>query len=49
MNEKKICVKIEWDERTLAKSDMQFSVHKLMLGNWNTKKIIKVKWREYIA
>ena len=26
-NEKKICVKIEWDERTLAKSDVQFSVH----------------------
>ena len=26
-NEKKFSVKIEWDERTLAKSDVQFSVH----------------------
>ena len=26
-NEKKISVKIGWDERTLAKSDVQFSVH----------------------
>ena len=26
-NEKKFSVKIEWDERFLAKSDVQFSVH----------------------
>ena len=26
-NEKKFSVKIEWDGRTLAKSDVQFSVH----------------------
>ena len=36
-NEKKFSVKIEWDEHTLAKSDVQFSVHKLMPGHWNPK------------
>ena len=48
-NEKKISVKIEWVERTLAKSDVQFSVHKLMPGHWNPKKIIKDGWRKYKA
>ena len=48
-NETKFSVKIEWDERTLAESDVQFSVHKLMPGNWNPKKIRKGVWREYIA
>ena len=38
MNEKKFSVKIEWDESTLAESDVQFSVHKLMPGNWNLKR-----------
>ena len=38
MNEKKISVKIEWDESTLAESDVQFSVHKMMPGNWNPKR-----------
>ena len=37
-NEKKCIVKTEWDEITLAESDMQFSVHKLMPGNWNPKR-----------
>ena len=46
--EKKFSVKIEWDERTLAKSDVQFSVHKLMPGHWNLKKIRKDGWRKYI-
>ena len=36
-------VKIEWDERTLAKSDVQFSVHNLMTGHWNPKKISVVR------
>ena len=49
MNETKFNVKIEWDESTLAESDVQFSVHKMMPGNWNPKKIIKGGWREYIA
>ena len=49
MNETKYSVKIEWDESTLAGSDVQFSVHKLMSGNWNPKKIRKGGWREYIA
>ena len=46
-NEKKFCVKIEWDERTLAKSDVQFSVRKLMPGHWNPKQIRKGRWRKY--
>ena len=33
MNETKSIVKIEWDESTLAESDVQFNVHKLMPGN----------------
>ena len=33
MNKTKYSVKIEWDENTLAESDVQFSVHKLMTGN----------------
>ena len=49
MNETKFSVKNEWDESTLAESDVQFSVHKLMPGNWNPKKIRKGGWREYIA
>ena len=32
-NDKKFSVKIEWDEHTLAKSDVQFSVHSLMPGH----------------
>ena len=36
--EAKFSVKIEWDESTLAESDVQFSVHKLMPGNWNPKR-----------
>ena len=44
-NEKKFSVKIEWDESTLVESDVQFSVHKLMPGNWNTKKVRKGVWR----
>ena len=48
MNETKFSVKIEWDESTLAESDVQFSVHKMMPGNWNPKKIRKGGWREYI-
>ena len=47
-NEKKFSVKIEWDEITLAESDVQFSVHKMMPGNWNPKKIRKGVCREYI-
>ena len=46
-NEKKISVEIEWDERTLAKSDLQLSVHKLMPGHWNPKKIKNDRWRKY--
>ena len=49
MSEKKFSVKIEWDERTLAKSDMQFSVHKMMPGHWNPKKIRKDVWRKYTS
>ena len=49
MYDTKFSVKIEWDESTLAESDVQFSVHKLMPGNWNPKKIRKGGWREYIA
>ena len=45
MNETKCSVKIEWDESTLSESDVQFSVYKLMRGNWNPKKIIKGRWR----
>ena len=37
-NEKKSSVKIKWDESTLAESDVQFSVHKMMPGNWNPKR-----------
>ena len=48
-NEKKSSVKIEWDERTLAKSNVQFSGHKLMPGHWNPKKIRKGGWRKYTA
>ena len=33
MNKTKFSVKIEWDESTLAESDVQFSLHKLMPGN----------------
>ena len=47
VNDTKFSVKIEWDESTLAESDVQFSVHKLMPCNWNPKKIIKAKWRDY--
>ena len=47
-NETKFSVKIKWDERTLAKSDVQFSVHKLMMGNWNPEKIRKGECRVYI-
>ena len=39
MDETKSSVKTEWDESTLAESDVQFSVHKLMPGNWNPEKI----------
>ena len=49
MNETKFSVKIEWDESTLDESDVQFSVHKPMPGNWNHKKIIKCGRMEYIA
>ena len=49
MNETKFSVKIEWDERTLAKSDVQFSVHQLMPGPWNPKKTRKDGWRNYTA
>ena len=49
MNETKFSVKIEWDEITLAKSDVQFSAHKLMPGDWNPKKIRKGRWRQYIV
>ena len=45
MNDKKLSVKIEWDESTLAESDVQFSVIKLMPGNWNPKKIREGGWR----
>ena len=48
-NETKFSVKIKWDESTLAKSDVQFSVYKLMPGNWNLKRVIKGRWGEYIA
>ena len=48
MNETKFSVKIDWDESTLAKSDVQFSVHKLMPGNWNPKKTRNGVWGEYI-
>ena len=37
-NETKFSVKIELDASTLAKSDVQFSVHKMMPGNWNPKR-----------
>ena len=49
MDETKSSVKIELDESTLAKSDVQFSVHNMMPGNWKPKKIIEGGWREYIA
>ena len=49
INEKIFSVKIEWDERTLAKSDVQFSVHKLMPGHWNPEKIRKGGWRKCTA
>ena len=39
MNKKNFSIKIEWDESTMAESDVKFSVHKLMTGNWNPKKI----------
>ena len=48
-NETKFSVKIDLVESTLAKSDVQFSVHKLMLDNWNPKNIINSGLREYIA
>ena len=48
-NETKFSVNIEWDENTLAESDVQFSVHKLMPSNWNSKKIRNGIWRDYIA
>ena len=38
MNETNFSVKIECDESTLAKSDMQFSVHKLMPGSGTLKR-----------
>ena len=41
MNETKFSVKIDWDESTLAESDVQFIVNNLMPGNWNPKKIKK--------
>ena len=47
--ETKFNVKIEWDESTIAKSDVQFSVHKLMPCNWNTAKIRKGGLRDNIA
>ena len=49
MNETKFSAIIEWNESTLAESDVQLSVHKLMSGNWNPKNIIKGGWRKYIA
>ena len=49
MNETKFSVKVEWDESTLAKSNVQFSVHKLVPGNWDPKKIREGGWREYVA
>ena len=38
INETQFSVKNECDESTLTESDVQFSVHKLMRGNWNSKK-----------
>ena len=49
INETKFSVKIEWNESTLAESDMQFSLNKLVPGNWKPKKIIKGGWSNYIA
>ena len=49
IHDKKFGIKIEWDEITLAESDVQFIVQKLVPGNWNPKKIIKGGWRDYIA
>ena len=49
MNETKSSGKNEWDESTLAESDVKFSVHKLIPGNWDPEKIRKGEWRDYIA
>ena len=49
MNKDKFSSSIKWDRDTLAKGDVEKSMHRLLPGHWNPRKIRKGRWREYLT
>ena len=49
MNKDKFSASIKWDRDTLAKGDVKKSMHRLLQGHWNPRKMRKGGWREYIT
>ena len=47
LNKEKFRTRIKWDRDTLAEGDAASSVHILLPGHWNPRKIRKGGWREY--
>ena len=49
VNEKTNCVRINWNAESLGEHDMKMTDQKLVLSNWNPKKVKKGGWREYLT
>ena len=47
LNKEKFRTRIKWDRDTLAEGDAASSVHILLPGHWNPRKIRKGGWKEY--
>ena len=48
VNEKTNHVRIKWDAECLGEHDVILTDHKLVLSNWNPKKLKKGGCREYL-
>ena len=49
VNEKTNRVSIKWDAECLGEHDVRLTDKKLVLSNWNPKKVKKGGWREYLT
>ena len=49
VNESKNHVRIKWDSECLGEHDLRGTDQKLVLNNWNPKKVKKGGWREYLT
>ena len=46
---KKMSVKIKWDNDCLHNNDMQISTNVLLISIWNQKIPVEGSWREYLT